>query len=51
MTFRCLSCAAPDPWVTIDRPFLLWIERQDVDIPLFAGVFAEDVWKEPEGLE
>jgi len=51
MSFRSLSIAAPDPVIEINRPFLLWIERPSVDIPLFAGVFAEDVWKEPEGLD
>jgi len=50
MGFRCLSMSAPETVVRIDRPFLLWIERPGVDTPLFSGVFAEDVWKEPKEL-
>lgn len=34
----------------IDRPFMLLVERPDVDIPLFAGVFAEDSWKKPADI-
>jgi len=51
MTFRCCAVAAPNPWVVIDRPFVLWIERPGVQMPLFAGVFAEDVWENPGGLD
>lgn len=29
----------------IDRPFLLWIEKGGLTIPLFAAVFCEDKWK------
>lgn len=50
MTLRC-KCAAPaDRWIRIDKPFILWIERPGIQIPLFTGVFAEDVWKKPETL-
>lgn len=37
--------------LTIDRPFLLWIEREGCDFPLFAGFFEEDCWKNPNGLD
>ena len=50
MTLRCKCAVSHDAWIRIDRPFLLWIERSGVDIPLFAGVFAEDVWKKPVEL-
>lgn len=50
MTFR-YKCSAPaDNWIRIDKPFILWFERTGVTVPLFAGVFAEDVWKKPVGL-
>jgi hypothetical protein len=50
MTLRCKCAATADHWIRIDKPFILWIERPGVDMPLFAGVFAEDVWKKPEEL-
>lgn len=50
MTLRCMACAAEPEWVVMDRPFILWFERPGVEIPLFAGVFAEDVWKKPAEL-
>ena len=31
----------------IDKPFVLWIERPNVKVPIFAGILAEDCWKEP----
>jgi len=42
--------ASVDRWVQIDKPFILWIERPTIQIPLFTGVFAEDVWKKPDTL-
>ena len=46
------ACAvAGKPWVVIDKPFVLWIEREGVSLPLFGGVFAEDVWENPGSLE
>ena len=51
MTLRCCSMAADNPWVVIDKPFILWIERPGIEMPLFAGVFAEDVWENPGGLD
>lgn len=49
MTFRCASLAA-ETWITIDRPFILWIERWDLAMPVFAGVFCEDVWGKPRNI-
>lgn len=46
MTLRTCSVPGPGP-VVINKPFLLWIERQGIEQPLFAGVFAEDVWRRP----
>jgi hypothetical protein len=50
MTMRCKCMESHDNWIRIDKPFILWIERPGVATPLFAGVFAEDVWKKPESL-
>ena len=49
MSMRKMS-AGPSPLV-IDRPFLLWITREGISMPLFGGVFAEDVWSDPETLD
>lgn len=35
----------------VDRPFILWIERPGVELPIFSGLFAEDVWKNPGSLD
>ena len=51
MTLRCKGSAPKDNWIRIDRPFILWIERPRISVPLFAGVFAEDVWKKPADLK
>lgn len=50
MQMRCMCAIDPRPTLVIDRPFLLWIERTGISIPLFTGVFAEDVWKKPKEL-
>lgn len=51
MTMRCMACLVEDDDpVIIDKPFLLWIESPNARLPVFAGVFAEDVWKKPETL-
>lgn len=49
MSFRKMGGSSQDNWVRIDQPFILWIERPNVSMPLFVGVFAEDVWKKPAG--
>ena len=51
MTLRWASMSAEPTPIVIDRPFLLWIDRQGVTVPLFTGIFAEDVWKAPENLD
>jgi len=51
MSMRCGAMAEAAPWVRIDKPFVLWIERPGVALPLFIGVFAEDVWKKPADLK
>ena len=47
MELKMRCCVAHDHWIRIDRPFILWIERPGIPVPMFAGVFAEDVWKKP----
>jgi hypothetical protein len=51
MGVRCFSMGAERKPYVLDRPFILWIEREGVAIPLFMAVFAEDVWKDPKTLE
>jgi hypothetical protein len=51
MGLRCCVAAEPAPWVEINKPFILWIERDGIEMPLFSGTFAEDVWKNPETLK
>lgn len=50
MTNCYRSCVMHRQPVVIDKPFLLWIERQGVRFPVFAGIFTEDVWKKPADL-
>lgn len=45
---RCIE--PPKETFIINRPFLLWIKRKGISMPLFAGVFGTDCWKEPESL-
>lgn len=35
----------------VDGPFLIWIERQGVPVPLFSAHVTESDWKDPGGLE
>jgi hypothetical protein len=51
MGVRCFSLGGDRKPYVLDRPFILWIERDAVAIPLFMGVFAEDSWKDPKTLE
>jgi hypothetical protein len=46
-----LKLSMPPPPFVIDRPFMLWITRDGVDMPLFGGLFAEDSWSDPGTLE
>lgn len=50
MMLRGRSIEIPKRTLVMDKPFLLWIERGGIKLPLFAGVFAEDCWKRPESL-
>ena len=31
----------------IDRPFLMWVERPGLSLPLFVGYITEEEWKKP----
>ena len=50
MSFRCRYGGSSKPPFVIDQPFLLWIMREGISMPLFGGIFAEDVWRDPETL-
>jgi serine protease inhibitor len=51
MGFKYAAAAIGPPPYVIDRPFILWMEKEGVTMPLFVGVFAEDSWKDPRSLE
>lgn len=40
-----------DPPLIIDSPYLLWVERQGLSLPLFTGHIAPDCWKNPGPIE
>jgi hypothetical protein len=37
--------------LVIDKPFICWIEKPGVSIPIFAGYLDVDVWKDPGSLD
>lgn len=41
----------PKPDLVIDRPFLCWIERPGIPVPLFLGHITEEDWKSPGSLD
>lgn len=47
---RCLSMQIPKPPLMIDEPFFLWIAREGLTMPLFAGYLTPDDWKDPKTL-
>lgn len=47
--FRSMVANKKLPHV-IDRPFLLWVNKDGLEFPIFAGLLCEDVWKEPSAL-
>jgi hypothetical protein len=42
---------APPKELVIDQPFLFWIEKPGVSIPVFAGYLDTDVWSDPGSLD
>jgi hypothetical protein len=40
--------SAPQPYYVIDEPFMVWVERPGVGVPIFMGFCHEDSWKDPE---
>jgi hypothetical protein len=46
---RC--CAMPKEELVINRPFLMWIQRKGISIPLFSGWISADNWKDPGNLK
>ena len=45
------SVQPPKSIYTIDKPFLVWIERPGVDAPVFAGYMDYKQWKDPGALD
>lgn len=44
------SYTPPQPDLVIDQPFLCWIERPGIPVPLFLGHITPDDWKNPGSL-
>jgi len=40
-------CAHPGRVMVIDKPFLIWISRPGLHLPLFAGYITQEDWKDP----
>jgi hypothetical protein len=40
----------PKPDHVIDRPFLVWFERDGLSRPLFAAYVVEDEWRNPGAI-
>jgi hypothetical protein len=40
----------PQERLIIDKPFLVWIERPGVPLPIFAGYMTQSYWKNPGAL-
>ncbi len=47
---RSTSIELPPIDLIINKPFLLWIERDGLTKPLFVGYLCQDVWKDPGSL-
>lgn len=43
----CVSPVEPPPPLIINKPFLAWVERDGLQMPLFSGHIHEDCWKDP----
>lgn len=48
---RCASVRYPPPPLVIDKPFLAWIERDNLSMPLFTAYVTEEDWKDPGTLK
>lgn len=48
VAFEC--CMMPKEEVVIDKPFIVWIEREGLSMPLFCGLICEESWKDPGTL-
>jgi hypothetical protein len=46
-----LACIMPKPDHVINRPFLVWFERDGLSRPLFVGHITMDDWKNPGDLQ
>ena len=40
----------PSPDFVIDEPFLLWVQRPSLSVPLFVAHVTRDAWRDPEDL-
>ncbi|MBI2633082.1 MAG: hypothetical protein HYW78_01690 [Parcubacteria group bacterium] len=47
---RSISISLPKPDYIINKPFLMWIERDGLSKPLFVGYITKEDWKNPGSL-
>ena len=47
MSLKC-RVSQPKQRMIIDKPFLLWITRDNMHLPFFIGHFTEEDWKKPK---
>jgi hypothetical protein len=40
----------PKKHLVIDRPFVFWVERSNLGMPIFVGHVCEDAWKDPDTI-
>ena len=45
------TCIRNKSTYSVDKPFLVWIERPGVDAPVFTGYMDYNQWKDPKNLE
>jgi hypothetical protein len=46
-----MCIGVPKKELVIDKPFLVWIQRPGISVPLFSGWINTDCWKDPGSLE
>jgi serine protease inhibitor len=46
----CGTLSMPPPPFIVDRPFVFWVMRAGIDLPLFVSYITPEHWKEPADL-
>jgi hypothetical protein len=48
---KCCSFEPVKPPLVINKPFLIWFERNGIKLPYFAGYMSESDWKDPGSID